>query len=836
MEKARKKEVDQNQRLRKKMRHYWRSLFIGLIVGAFKNLDEMSSRSFPKRVSILEIVVKHFLKTVRSKHFDTIFSSMETIMTLVLEETESIYAQLLSCMLDGVKVVEKNILYRAKKLAEKVLVICSLKLKPYLAKLFNGNGALSSYYSKIVAVEDDHKLFERFLYDDSPQGSAQQEGEIFHPKKYVAAADGSSKPMTNNESFQNRNCDYIVAKQKVEFHHHSGKSRVNTELSMDSGTTKPDRRGAATKERAMGVIEGETKMHEDYDEFIEQLLLALWQGSGVMLQDSSLADNRPHLSDSLPVGPEALVKASLMSVRLIEPPLAFQSYAAAKENYITHWIQIKDQRRKKTLASSKIDDAEVSPSVISRTGTGVIPAMPLKQNSGFSQGRTGTSGSSREQSDDDEFDGEAETAENVDPSDAKRFRRMLSNRESARRSRRRKQAHLSELETQVSQLRVENSTLMKRLTDVNQKYNEAAVDNRILKADVETLRAKRSLSEFQALFVSASVVFKCMGDPNVDHGFYYDDQGRVDVLHSPFFDVAFGNDTTADGYVERILYQLTLAIEEQLPANRWSLVSRRPSSPNPATSPTTSTRGIPLLLVASLLRSLSEFQALFVSASVVFKCMGDPNVDHGFYYDDQGRVDVLHSPFFDVAFGNDTTADGYVERILYQLTLAIEEQLPANRWSLVSRRPSSPNPATSPTTSTRGIPLLLVASLLVKMAEDTVKRVTGMSPMFPTMSDISSVSIPFTGSPSEVTSDAAVSIQDDPSRFFAPATHQGINNCLLEITTPAGSPADDDAVHGAMGRPPSMPRVASLEHLQQRICSWDASGWDPESSGGKRQN
>ncbi|KAL0913821.1 hypothetical protein M5K25_017311 [Dendrobium thyrsiflorum] len=92
--------------------------------------------------------------------------------------------------------------------------------------------------------------------------------------------------------------------------------------------------------------------------------------------------------------------------------------------------------------------------------------------------------------------------------------------------------------------------------------------------------------------------------------------------------------------------------------------------------------------------------------------MGDPNVDHGFYYDDQGRVDVLHSPFFDVAFENDATADEYVERILYQLTLAIEDQLPANRWYLVSHRPSSPNPATSPTTSTRGIPLLLVASLL----------------------------------------------------------------------------------------------------------------------------
>ncbi|CAN4076830.1 unnamed protein product [Withania somnifera] len=72
---------------------------------------------------------------------------------------------------------------------------------------------------------------------------------------------------------------------------------------------------------------------------------------------------------------------------------------------------------------------------------------------------------------------------------------MLSNRESARRSRRRKQAHLTELETQVSQVRGENSSLLKRFTDISQKYNEAAVDNRVLKADVETLRAKVKMAE-----------------------------------------------------------------------------------------------------------------------------------------------------------------------------------------------------------------------------------------------------------------------------------------------------------------------------------------------------
>ncbi|MBA0680884.1 hypothetical protein Goari_012560 [Gossypium aridum] len=109
--------------------------------------------------------------------------------------------------------------------------------------------------------------------------------------------------------------------------------------------------------------------------------------------------------------------------------------------------------------------------------------------------RPSTSGSSREMSEDDEVEGENETMENMDPADAKRVRRMLSNRESARRSRRRKQAHLTELETQVSQLRVENATLLKRLTDISQKYNESAVDNRVLKADVETLRAKVKMAE-----------------------------------------------------------------------------------------------------------------------------------------------------------------------------------------------------------------------------------------------------------------------------------------------------------------------------------------------------
>ncbi|KAL5768248.1 hypothetical protein ACOSP7_014803 [Xanthoceras sorbifolium] len=124
-----------------------------------------------------------------------------------------------------------------------------------------------------------------------------------------------------------------------------------------------------------------------------------------------------------------------------------------------------------------------------------IPSVSTAQKKAGIPVRSGNSGSSRELSEDDEVDGETATTENMDPTDAKRVRRMLSNRESARRSRRRKQAHLTELETQVSQLRVENSSLLKRLSDISQKYNESSVDNRVLKADVETLRAKVKMAE-----------------------------------------------------------------------------------------------------------------------------------------------------------------------------------------------------------------------------------------------------------------------------------------------------------------------------------------------------
>jgi hypothetical protein len=122
-----------------------------------------------------------------------------------------------------------------------------------------------------------------------------------------------------------------------------------------------------------------------------------------------------------------------------------------------------------------------------------IPALPPKPEYGPmvppTRPRAITSGS------DVSEDEESELGQNVAPGDIKRVKRMLSNRESARRSRRRKQAHLTELETQVAQLRAENSTIMKRVSEITLKFQEAAMENRVLKADVASLQAKLKVAE-----------------------------------------------------------------------------------------------------------------------------------------------------------------------------------------------------------------------------------------------------------------------------------------------------------------------------------------------------
>uniref|UniRef100_A0A0D3BY21 BZIP domain-containing protein n=1 Tax=Brassica oleracea var. oleracea TaxID=109376 RepID=A0A0D3BY21_BRAOL len=150
-------------------------------------------------------------------------------------------------------------------------------------------------------------------------------------------------------------------------------------------------------------------------------------------------------------------------------------------------------------ASSSVNQNQSQPpqgSVVAQTSPGAssvrsVPSTSIQKKLDV-PARQATSISSRDDSDDDDLDGDAD---NGDPTDVKRARRMLSNRESARRSRRRKQEQMNEFDTQVGQLRGEHSTLLSRLSDMNHKCDAAAVDNRILRADIETLRTKVKMVE-----------------------------------------------------------------------------------------------------------------------------------------------------------------------------------------------------------------------------------------------------------------------------------------------------------------------------------------------------
>nr|GLL25525.1 ATP synthase subunit 9, mitochondrial [Ipomoea trifida] len=81
-------------------------------------------------------------------------------------------------------------------------------------------------------------------------------------------------------------------------------------------------------------------------------------------------------------------------------------------------------------------------------------------------------------------------AERTNQMDAKRERRLLANKEAAKRSRSKKKEHLKELETQVSEMKAENSYLWEHVTEISLKLNSALADKKILEADNETLRAK----------------------------------------------------------------------------------------------------------------------------------------------------------------------------------------------------------------------------------------------------------------------------------------------------------------------------------------------------------
>lgn len=71
--------------------------------------------------------------------------------------------------------------------------------------------------------------------------------------------------------------------------------------------------------------------------------------------------------------------------------------------------------------------------------------------------------------------------------DERKRKRMISNRESARRSRMRKQKRLNDLLSQLSHLRNENNQILSSMTVTTQNYLNIEAENSILRARVSEL-------------------------------------------------------------------------------------------------------------------------------------------------------------------------------------------------------------------------------------------------------------------------------------------------------------------------------------------------------------
>lgn len=93
-------------------------------------------------------------------------------------------------------------------------------------------------------------------------------------------------------------------------------------------------------------------------------------------------------------------------------------------------------------------------------------------------------------------------------------RRMLSNRESARRSRMRKQKHLDDLAAEASRLREENRRMMTALAVTERSCAAAEAENAVLRAQVAELDVTlQSLNDIlrRCAFSGCGAYEECMG-------------------------------------------------------------------------------------------------------------------------------------------------------------------------------------------------------------------------------------------------------------------------------------------------------------------------------------
>ncbi|XP_039120936.1 uncharacterized protein LOC120257540 isoform X3 [Dioscorea cayenensis subsp. rotundata] len=143
-----------------------------IIVDGIGGLDDTSSQLYSKRVYMLLVLAKyksclmmldlechelilemfcHFLKTISSNPAKNIFSAMEAVMTLIIEDSEIISPGLLDHLLACVKKDHKGLSSEACKLGKRIIANCAKQLKPHLMQKVQSMSLPLSDYCKILA-------------------------------------------------------------------------------------------------------------------------------------------------------------------------------------------------------------------------------------------------------------------------------------------------------------------------------------------------------------------------------------------------------------------------------------------------------------------------------------------------------------------------------------------------------------------------------------------------------------------------------------------------------------------------------------------------------------
>lgn len=114
--------------------------------------------------------------------------------------------------------------------------------------------------------------------------------------------------------------------------------------------------------------------------------------------------------------------------------------------------------------------------------------------------------------------GTSNPASDEDPSvvDEKRQKRMLSNRESARRSRLKKQHHLDEMKQQVSQLRAENTDMVTKYNIASRHYAQITDENRSLRSHAMDLSRRLQRLHHAATSQGMTMGHEYMGLSHLD--------------------------------------------------------------------------------------------------------------------------------------------------------------------------------------------------------------------------------------------------------------------------------------------------------------------------------